>query len=238
MATGPNQESISELLYQIKNFHAFLWASGGGFSDFLIHNIDESCWMKNAWPVRAEGTGGRHYRGNDVDQNFDAYSVEYTFADGTKFFLRGRTMPGCHQEFASYAHGTKGLGVISTSGHSPAKCRTYKGFSTAKENLVWQFPPPEPNPYQLEWDHLIDAIRQDKTYNEVERGAEASLITSMGRMASHTGRVITRDQILNCEHEFAPDVDNLTFASPAPLQLASADKYPVPMPGLNKAREF
>ena len=52
-------------------------------------------------------------------------------------------------------------------------------------------------------------------------------------MASHTGRVITRDQILNCEHEFAPDVDNLTFASPAPLQLASADKYPVPMPGLN-----
>ncbi len=43
-------ENESELLYQIRNFHAFLWASGGGFSDFLIHNIDECCWMKEAWP--------------------------------------------------------------------------------------------------------------------------------------------------------------------------------------------
>ena len=34
-------------------------------------------------------------------------------------------MTGCHHEFASYAHGTKGSAVISTSGHSPAKCRIY-----------------------------------------------------------------------------------------------------------------
>ncbi len=88
----------------------FLWASGGAFSDFLIHNIDECCWMKDAWPVEAKGSGGRHYRGDYVDQNFDTYSVEYTFADGTKLFLEGRNMPGCHQEFASYAHGTQGLG--------------------------------------------------------------------------------------------------------------------------------
>ncbi len=27
----------------------------------------------------------------------------------------------------------------------------------------------EPNPYQLEWDDLVDAIRQDRPYNEVER---------------------------------------------------------------------
>ena len=44
---------MSELLYQIQNFHGFLWASGGCYSDFLIHNIDECCWMKDAWPVKA-----------------------------------------------------------------------------------------------------------------------------------------------------------------------------------------
>ncbi|MCA9206892.1 MAG: Gfo/Idh/MocA family oxidoreductase, partial [Planctomycetales bacterium] len=43
-ATGPKPENMSELLYQIDRFHAFLWASGGGFSDFNIHNIDEACW--------------------------------------------------------------------------------------------------------------------------------------------------------------------------------------------------
>ncbi len=36
-------------------------------------------------------------------------------------------MAGCWDEFASYAHGTKGSAVISTSAHSPAKCRIYKG---------------------------------------------------------------------------------------------------------------
>ena len=41
--------------YQIHRFHSFLWASGGCFSDFLIHNIDECCWMKDAWPVEAQG---------------------------------------------------------------------------------------------------------------------------------------------------------------------------------------
>ncbi len=237
-ATGPRPEDVDELEYQIRNFHAFLWASGGAFSDFLIHNIDESCWMKNAWPVKANGAGGRHYRGKNIDQNFDTYSVEYTFEDGTKLFLGGRTMPGCQQEFASYAHGTKGAAVISTSGHTPAKCRIYNGHKMTKENLAWSFPQPERNPYQLEWNHLIEAIREYKPYNEVKRGVEASLVTSMGRMAAHTGQIVTWDDILNSEHEFAPDVDKLTLNGPAPLQLAAGGKYPIPMPGINSRREY
>ena len=39
----------------------------------------------------SQGLGGRHYRGNYIDQNFDTYSAEYTFADGAKLFLEGRT---------------------------------------------------------------------------------------------------------------------------------------------------
>ena len=80
----------SELLWQISRFHSFIWASGGCYSDFYIHHIDHCCWMKNAWPVKAHAVGGRHYRYNNVDQNFDSYSVEYTFADGTKFLMDGR----------------------------------------------------------------------------------------------------------------------------------------------------
>jgi len=237
-ATGPRPKGVDELEYQIRNFHAFLWASGGAYSDFLIHNIDESCWMKNAWPVKASGAGGRHYRGDNIDQNFDTYSVEYTYGDGTKLFLGGRTMPGCHQEFASYAHGTKGAAVISTAAHTPAKSRIYDGYNLTKKKLVWSFPQPERNPYQLEWNDLIAAIREDKSYNEVKRGVEASLVTSMGRMAAHTGQIITWDDILNSEHEFGPDVDKLTLNGPAPLQLAAGGKYPVPMPGINKRREY
>jgi predicted dehydrogenase len=237
--TVPKPDDISELLYQIRRFHAFLWASGGAYSDFLIHNIDECCWMKDAWPIQAKASGGRHHRGVFIDQNFDHYAVEYTFPDGAKLFLEGRNTPGCHQEFASYAHGTKGSAVISTSGHSPARCRLYKGQNINRQtDLLWRFATKEPDPYQLEWDHLMEAIRHDKTYNEVKRGAEASLVTAMGRMAAHTGQVITWDQMLQCEHEFAPEVDKLTMDSPAPLRADSDGRYPTPEPGVKTKREF
>ncbi len=234
----PRTGDMSELLYQIKNFHGFLWASGGAYSDFLIHNIDECCWMKDGWPVKAQGAGGRHYREDNVDQNFDHYSVEYTFADGSKLQLNGRNIAGCHDEFASYAHGTKGSAVISTASHTPAKCRIYTGQNIDSGQLAWAFPAPEPNPYDVEWEHLLTAIRSDQPYNEAKRGAEASLVTSMGRMACHTGQVITFDQILNHEHEFAPDVDKLTMDSPAPLQLLPNGKYPIPLPGLTTKDEY
>src|SRR5947208_17094335 len=153
-------------MYHIRRFHSCLCASGGCYSDFLIHNIDECCWMKDAWPVKAKGTGGREYRENYIDQNFDTYSVEYTFDDGAKLMLEGRNIPGCAQEFASYVHGTKGCAVISSNSHSPAKCRIYKGQTFAKKDLIWAFPQPERNPYQLEWEHLMDAIRKDKLYKD------------------------------------------------------------------------
>ncbi len=232
-------DDIGELEYQIQRFHSFLWASGGAFSDFLIHNIDEGCWMKNAFPVEAKASGGRHYRGDYIDQNFDSYSVEYTFSDGAKMYLEGRTVPGCHNEFATYAHGTKNSAVVSTSGHIPARSRIYKGQKlNDKESLIWSKPGKEPSPYQLEWDHLLDAIRKDKPYNEVERGAMASLVTVMGRMAAHTGRVVTLEEIMSHDHEFAPDVDKLALGGPAPLIADASGKYPVPQPGLITKREY
>jgi predicted dehydrogenase len=234
----PKPEGISELLYQIKRFHSFLWASGGCFSDFLIHNIDECCWMKGAWPVKAQASGGRHYRGKFIDQNFDHYSVEYTFADGARLLLEGRNISGCHQEFASYANGTKASAVISASGHTPAKCRIYKGMSMTRDHLAWKYPGEEPSPYRLEWEHLMKAIRHDEPYNEVRRGAEVSLVTAMGRKAAHTGEVVTWEQMLKDDEEFAPDVEHMTFESPAPVRADANGKYPVPEPGIKKKREY
>ena len=237
-AVPPSDGKLSELMYQIRNFHGFLWLSGGAVNDFLIHNIDEGCWMKNDWPVEAIASGGRHYRGDTIDQNFDTYSMEYTFADGTKLFVDGRTMPGCYNDFATYAHGSKGLAVVSSAAHVPAKSRIYNGHNEDKEALAWAFPQPEKNPYQLEWDHFMAAIRTDTPYNEVERGTMASLTASMGRMAAHTGQKITLDQILNGDHEFAPGIDNLTLDSDSPLKANAEGKYPIPYPGLVKNREY
>jgi predicted dehydrogenase len=235
--SGPKPANMSEVLFQINRFHSFLWASGGCFSDFYIHQIDECSWMKGSWPVKAQAVGGRHYRGDDIDQNFDNYTVEYTYADGTKLFFYGRTMNGAYTEMSSFAHGSKGSAVISTSGHTPGKVRIWKNQDQSGDP-AWAFPQPEPNPYRLEWEELVDAIRNNKPYNEVKRGVEASLVTSMGRMAAHTGQVITYDQILNSKHELSPNTDKLTVDGPAPVMPDAKGRYPIPQPGIVKDREY
>jgi predicted dehydrogenase len=238
----PKPANISDLDYQVRRFHSFLWASGGAYSDYYIHLIDHLSWMKNAWPVKAQGLGGRHFRQTAngtpfVDQNFDTYSVEYTFADGSKFYFDGRCQEGTANIYSSYVHGTKGMAIASAANDCGAPSAIYKGQSATPANLLWQSRD-RSNPYQNEWDALIDAIRKDKPYSEVKRGVEASLVTSMGRMAAHTGQQITYEEMLNCEHEFAPGLDKLTSDSPAPLQSGPNGRYPVPQPGITTKREY
>jgi predicted dehydrogenase len=232
----------SELLFQIARFHSFLWLSGGLFNDFYIHQIDECCWMKDAWPVKCHAVGGRHYREDKIDQNFDVYQVEYTFADGTKFFMYGRTMGGVKDEFSSIAHGSKGMATISLGGHHLGKAgRIYKGHLIRPADETWSAfsgDAKAPDPYNMEWADLIEAIQKDLPYNEVKRGAEASMVSSMGRFAAHTGQEVTWDDYLQNKHEFAPGLDKLTDKSPAPLRSDKDGKYPLPMPGLLRDREY
>src|SRR5437016_10057859 len=166
----------SELLWQIKNFHSFIWASGGCFNDFYIHHIDHLCWMKNAWPVKAQALCGRHYKTTPegvpfVDQNMDTYAVEYTFADGSKFNFDGRCMNGAAGIYSSYVHGSKGIAIAARANDFTGPAATYHGQNPDPTKAIWTSTVNN-NPYQTEWDVLIAAIRNDKPHNEVRRGVE------------------------------------------------------------------
>lgn len=103
--------------------------------------------------------------------------------------------------------------------------------------MLWEskISPAERNPYDNEWVDLMDAIRNDKPYSELERGVKASLISSLGRMAAHTGQEVTYEELLNSDHEFAPGVDKFTMDSAAPLVAGKDGRYPQPMPGITKS---
>jgi len=175
-----------------------------------------------------------------VDQNFDVYSVEYTFADGGKFIMDGRCMDGCREIYSSHAHGSKGSAMVSSAGDCGLPSLTYKGQNPDRTNLLWEskVPPGERDPYLNEWRDLIDAIRHDQPYNEVERGVYASAVSSLGRRAAHTGQEMTLEQFLSSESEYAPGVDKWTMDSPAPLVADTEGRYPIPQPGIKKESEF
>ena len=60
----------------------------------------------------------------------------------------------------------------------------------------------------------------------------------MGRMAAHTGQVITYDQMLNSEFVMAANVKDLTLESDSPLMPDAEGRYAVPEPGIKKDREY
>jgi hypothetical protein len=78
---------------------------------------------------------------------FRHYEVEYTFADGAKLFFTGRCIDGCANQFASYAHGSKACAQISANGHTPARCKIWRGQDMTS-TPIWSFAGREPNPYQ------------------------------------------------------------------------------------------
>ena len=227
---GPWKSAGSELLWQLRNRWAFLWASSGIFIELMVHQIDECCWIKDAWPVAAHGIGGRTANSRDCSQNLDSYSIEYTFADGTKALVVGRYLRNCHNEFATYVHGTKCAAQFCVWNASPINTRTYKDQRIAADNIDWKSEP-EVNPWQVEWNVLLDAIRKDRPHNEARRAAYADLASIMGRAAVHSGKTITWDEAVASNFQFCPNVSSLTADSPAPVHADAQGRYPAPVPG-------
>ncbi len=226
----PRKLGMNELAHHIQNYSCFTWLNGSFILDWLIHNLDVCCWVKDAWPVSAQGQGGRQVR-TQPDQLFDHYAVEYTFADGTRLFAQGRHMANCWGFFGDVIHGAKGSAVLGEGVRQP---KVYKSHLQTAENLIWEYKGPPCNHYQVEHDLLFDAIRQDKPYNETERCAKSAMTGILGRMAAESGKMITFDQALASNVELAPGLENFTMESDAPVMPDEKGRYPVAMPGITK----
>jgi predicted dehydrogenase len=228
----PRREGMSELAHQIHNYSNFTWVNGSFILDWLIHNLDVCCWVKDAWPVSAQGQGGRQVR-TQPDQLFDHYAVEYSFADGTRLFAQGRHMANTWGFFGDKIHGASGSAVL---GEGISQPRLYKGHQQTPENLIWEFQGEARNQYQVEHDLLFEAIRQDKPYNETERSAYGAMTGILGRMAAESGKEITWEEALASNLELAPGLDQIiSLDAPAPAQPDKTGNYPVAMPGMTKA---
>ncbi len=227
---SPQRPDMNELAHQIQNYSCFTWLNGSFILDWLIHNLDVCCWCKDAWPVSAQGQGGRQVR-NKPDQLFDHYAVEYTFPDGTRLLAQGRHMDNCWGFFGDVIHGAKGSAVLGEGVPQP---RIFKGHQQTSESLIWQYAGPRCNAYQVEHDLLFEAIREDKPYNEAQRSAYAAMTGILGRMAAESGKMITWEQALASNLVLAPGLDHYTMDSDPPVRPDAQGGYPVAMPGQTK----
>ena len=227
---GKKKPDETELLFQIRNFTKFLWVSGGLWAEMDIHQIDELCWLKDAWPVTAHGVGGRVINSTDRSQNLDSFAAEWTFPDGTKATDVVRYLRNCHNDFATYVHGTKCAAQFSGNIHA-GTVRIFKDQRIDKDNIAWEAPKEKLTPWQAEWKDLLESIRLDRPHNEARRAALSNMADIMGRAAIHSGQMITWDQAMASNFQFCPYIDTMDYDSKPPIEPDENGQYPVPVPG-------
>jgi predicted dehydrogenase len=205
----PREPGMRDVEWQLRNWLYFTWLSGDHIVEQHIHNIDVVNWAKQAYPVRACGMGGRQVRTEPrFGHIYDHHAVHFEYEDGTFLFSQCRQIDGCWNSVSEHLIGTEGRADMDGAG-----CRITTAAGT------WESEGEGGDPYQQEHEDLIASIRRGQPIHEAEHGAMSTLTAVLGRMATYTGRMVTRDEALA-----SPRLGPTDYDAPYP-------EPPVAMPG-------
>ena len=200
------QPSQTEMEYQVRNWYHFVWLSGDHIVEQNVHFLDICNWVKNAYPVQANGMGSCHVRHNrGMGQIYDNHFVEYTYADGTKMYDQARQQPGTWTALTLFVHGVKG--VVEMPGDWG------EGF------------------FQEHID-LVNAVRKNEKLNDGWHGATSSFTAVLGRMATYSGQVVNWDEAVEKGPSEMPA--KFAFDADPPAMPDKDGNYPMAMPGSYK----
>lgn len=216
----PNQ---NEMEYQMRNWYYFTWLCGDHIVEQHIHNLDVINWAKQAYPVSAQGMGGREVRtGINHGEIFDHHYVEFTYEDGSMMNSQCRHIKGCWNKVGEHIVGTKGRATGDGT------------IYDLKGNISWKHRGRnDPNPYQQEHDELFAAIAKGEyKFADTENGAKATMTAILGRMATYSGQVISWDEALNSDISLMPE--SFGWEAAPPVLPGEDGTYPIPVPGQTK----
>jgi hypothetical protein len=168
--------------------------------------------------------GGVEVReGKDYGEIFDHHAVEFEYEDGSRCYSYCRHIPGCWNAVSEHVQGTKGKSDINRYTINPSQGNgdawRYKGDN-------------DRNPYQQEHADLYDAIRNNKDYNEAERGAMSTMTAILGRLATYGGVEVEMDKALKSEISLFPPT--LAWDADMPVKPLPSGMYPRAIPGKTK----
>jgi myo-inositol 2-dehydrogenase / D-chiro-inositol 1-dehydrogenase len=198
-----NDPKWSEMEWMIRNWVNWTWLSGDHIVEQHVHNLDVMNWFFGAHPVKAVGFGSRLRR--VTGDQYDNFSVDYTFENGMHVHSMCRQINGCANNVSERLQGAKG----STDCHSTV-------LDLAGTEL-WKYEYPldkdgkpttrvSVDPYVQEHIDLVTAIRTGKPFNELEATAISTMIGIMGRISAYTGKETTYEEMMNSDLKLGPTV--------------------------------
>jgi predicted dehydrogenase len=219
----PRKPDYTEMTYQMRNWYYFTWLCGDHIVEQHIHNLDVGNWIRgDKHPVEAQGMGGRQVRtGKEFGQIYDHHFVEYTYDDGTKMYSQCRHIGGCADEVREHAHGTEGTLDIDDGGVG--------GQIKFADGKKWRSRGKKVNNHHQEHHDLFAALRDGRTYNEGDYGAQSTMTAILGRMATYSGKIVKWDESLQKGIDLSPSAYD--FSATPPVVPDANGNYPVAEPG-------
>jgi myo-inositol 2-dehydrogenase / D-chiro-inositol 1-dehydrogenase len=213
----------TEMQYQMRNWYYFNWLCGDHIVEQHVHNLDVFNWFKGAYPISAQGMGGRQVRtGKEYGEIYDHHYVEYMYADGTVLNSQCRHIKGCWSKVSETIIGTKGKADFDTGGMitdlKGAEIYRHRGKN-------------DPNPYQVEHDELFAAIRNGGHINDIHFGAMSTMTAILGRYATYSGVEVKMDDALASTVQIMKPANS--WNDTPPVQPDENGFYPVAMPGVS-----
>jgi hypothetical protein len=152
---------------------------------------------------------------------FDHHFVEFQYADGCKLFSQCRQgQAGTHSQVSEHVVGTKGAADLNVQG---------RFFHITGENAWEKRLKQGEDGHQLEHFPLIEAIRNDKPYNELELAAMSTMTAILGRMATYSGKMVEWDDAFNSKLQYMPE--QVSWDMTPPILPDANGQYPVAVPG-------
>jgi myo-inositol 2-dehydrogenase / D-chiro-inositol 1-dehydrogenase len=224
---NPRQSGMTEMEYQMRNWYYFNWLCGDHIVEQHVHNLDVVNWVKGAYPVKAEGTGGRMIRtGKEHGEIFDHHSVTYTYEDGSVILGECRHFPGAHNRVDETFQGTNGKAYLNAGNRGQL-------WDNKGNELYNHEGKGNKNPYQKEHDLLFKAIvNGEYKFQDAEHAAKSTMTAILGRNATYSGKLVTWEEAIQSDINLMPDV--LSWDS-LPKVLPNEDGYyPFAIPGKSK----
>jgi myo-inositol 2-dehydrogenase / D-chiro-inositol 1-dehydrogenase len=198
-----NNPSWSEMEWMIRDWVNWCWLSGDHIVEQHVHNLDVMNWFTGSHPVKAVGMGSRQRR--VTGDQFDNFSVDFTFENGMHFHSMCRQINGCVNNVSERIQGAKGHTNCAESIFDPSGTEIWK-YTYPLDDEGKPSKGKMKDPYVQEHIDMITAIRTNQPFNELENTAISTLTAIMGRISSYTGKETTWDEMMNSDLKLGPKV--------------------------------
>lgn len=210
-----NKPEWSEMEWMIRDWVNWCWLSGDHIVEQHVHNLDVAMWFFGEAPVKAVGFGSRQRR--PTGDQFDNFSIDYTFADGRQMHSMCRQINDCANGVYEVFHGTKAVARTDGKMRRIVDAAGNELFTTNDENKT--------DPYVQEHINLVTCIRQDIPFNEAETTAISNLVAMMGRVSAYTGKAVTYEEMMNSDLKLGPEtyiMGNIGYIEKATVPVAGS----------------